>query len=92
MKNGKGTGIRYSDEFKQTAIQKVENGESIRAVAKEMGIAPDTLRRWIKEKESLFASKEQSYIRYIQELKMRIEILEGEKNLLTKLLFKQVNE
>jgi transposase len=40
----------YSDEFRRRAIEEVVvRGRALREVARDLGIAPETLRRWIAE-------------------------------------------
>ena len=38
----------YTTEFKELAVKRVKDGESIRAVVKELGLGDQTLRNWIK--------------------------------------------
>jgi transposase len=38
----------YTTEFKELAVQRVTNGESVSTVVKELGLADQTLRNWIK--------------------------------------------
>jgi transposase len=38
----------YTPEFKQGAVQRVTSGQSIRAVAKDLGLIEQTLRNWVK--------------------------------------------
>ena len=40
--------MTYSTDFRQLALQKIEQGLSARQVAQEMGIVRATLRGWIK--------------------------------------------
>jgi len=40
--------MTYSTDFRQLALQKIEQGLSVRQVAQEMGIVRATLRGWIK--------------------------------------------
>ena len=48
---------RFSEEFKKSAIARVQNGESQLAVAKTLGIRPKTLNRWfVKAKDQMPAS------------------------------------
>lgn len=38
----------YTTEFKELAVQRVKNGESISTVVKELGLGDQTLRNWMK--------------------------------------------
>jgi transposase len=38
----------YTTEFKELAVKRVTDGESITAVVKELGLGDQTLRNWIK--------------------------------------------
>lgn len=40
--------MTYSTDFRQLALQKIEQGLSVRQAAQEMGIVRATLRGWIK--------------------------------------------
>jgi transposase len=40
----------YTTEFKELAVKRVKEGESIAAVAKELGLGDQTLRNWVKAK------------------------------------------
>ncbi len=38
----------YTVEFKELAVKRVNSGEAIAAVAKELGLVEQTLRNWVK--------------------------------------------
>ncbi len=38
----------YTAEFKELAVKRVKEGQSIGAVARELGLVEQTLRNWIK--------------------------------------------
>lgn len=38
----------YTTEFKEHAVERVKGGESIATVTKELGLADQTLRNWVK--------------------------------------------
>lgn len=38
----------FTTEFKELAVKRVQNGQSIPAAAKELGISDQTLRNWVK--------------------------------------------
>lgn len=47
---------QYTPEFRAAAVKRVKDGQSIRAVARELGMSPQTLRTWIKATEAGKAS------------------------------------
>jgi len=38
----------YTTEFKQLAVKRISDGQSISRVAKELGLSEQTLRNWVK--------------------------------------------
>ncbi len=38
----------YTPEFREMAVKRVNEGQSIGAVAKELGLSDQTLRNWVK--------------------------------------------
>lgn len=46
--NEKNTEAQYTAEFKELAVERVKDGESIAVVVKELGLGDQTLRNWIK--------------------------------------------
>jgi len=38
----------YTTEFKELAVRRVRDGESVSTVVKELGLGDQTLRNWIK--------------------------------------------
>ncbi len=38
----------YPTEFKERAVKRVKDGQSISAVVKELGLSDQTLRNWVK--------------------------------------------
>jgi transposase len=41
----------YTAEFRAAAVQRVKDGQSIRAVSRELKMSPQTLRNWVKAAE-----------------------------------------
>ena len=39
---------QYTTEFKELSVKRVKEGDSTRAVAKELGLIEQTLRNWVK--------------------------------------------
>ena len=51
---GKRAPKRHTAEFKDMAVQRItEQGQSVEDVARQLGIAPATLRRWRRKAEKL---------------------------------------
>lgn len=42
----------YTAEFKELAVKRVRDGQSIGAVARELGLVEQTLRNWVKAAEA----------------------------------------
>ena len=42
----------YTAEFKEAAVQRVKDGRSVSAVARELGMSMQTLRNWLKASEA----------------------------------------
>ncbi len=42
----------YTAEFRAAAVQRVKDGQSIRAVSRELKMSPQTLRNWVKAAEA----------------------------------------
>jgi transposase len=38
----------YTSEFKELAVKRVKDGQSISSVVKELGLSDQTLRNWVK--------------------------------------------
>jgi len=38
----------YTTEFKELAVKRVKDGQTVGAVAKELGLVEQTLRNWVK--------------------------------------------
>ena len=38
----------YTAEFKELAVKRVKGGQSVGAIAKELGLVEQTLRNWVK--------------------------------------------
>ena len=43
---------RTSEEFKQTAVQRVRSGESVAQVARETGVSGRSIRQWVQAAEA----------------------------------------
>jgi transposase len=79
---------RWSPEFREEAVRlHRESGESIAAVARRLGVGPETMRRWVRDTEVERGERdgvtvaEQAEIR---ELRRQVRRLEEEKLILQK--------
>lgn len=76
---------KYDDEFKQLAVNKVFDGQSVTSVAKELGVNESTLHLWRRERLQQGGNgttgAEQ---REIAELKKRLREVEMERDILKK--------
>ena len=80
-----GTGIRYSDEFKQEAVnQVVIHGYSVADVSKRLGISTKSLYDWIKvfSKAPRVRESEQDMKAEIARLKRELKRAEQERDIL----------
>ena len=77
---------RYSQKFKEEAVRKLQEGASIKDVAKQTGASVFSLRDWLKASEQAQrerpASKEE--LKEIRRLKRKVAQLEEEKEILKK--------
>lgn len=80
-----GKGIRYSDEFKQEAVNQVSvHGYSVSEVADRLGISTKTLYSWLKKfsKPVKAREEEQDLRTEIARLKRELKRTEQERNIL----------
>lgn len=79
---------KWSPEFREEAVRmQRESGESITAVAKRLGMSPETLRNWVRrgeiergERDGLTLAEHAE----IRELRRQVRRLEEEKLILQK--------
>jgi len=77
----------YSEEFRAEAVRLAEtSGQSIRQVALDLGIANESLGRWIRESKERpagtpLATDERAEL---TELRRRVKVLETEREILRK--------
>ena len=71
---------KYDDEYKQTAVKKIHDGQSVASVARELGVAESLLHNWKRQvtERSSDADKE------TLSLKKRFRELEMERDILKK--------
>lgn len=80
-----GKGIRYSDEFRQEAVNQVAvHGYSVNDVAERLGISTKTLYGWLKKfsKPTKAREEEQDLRAKNARLKRELKRVEQERNLL----------
>ena len=69
---------KYDDEYKQSAVRKIHDGQSVASVARELGVAESLLHNWKRQvtERSSDADKETIVLkRRIRELEMERDIL-----------------
>ena len=71
---------KYDQEFKQQAVKKVFDGQSVAAVARELGISEGMLHNWKKARFTVSSDLERENI----ELKKRLREVEMERDILKK--------
>ena len=75
--------MKYDDEFKRQAVQKVLDGQSVRSVSRELGVTESQIHKWRRAaldngdgKHSGVELAESAVLRKrIRELEMEVEIL-----------------
>jgi transposase len=71
---------KYDDEFKEEAVRKVFDGQSVASVARELGVAEGVIHRWKKSVKAGSTAAENELI----ELKKRLRRVEMENEILKK--------
>ncbi len=71
---------KYDDEFKQQAVKKILDGQSVVSVARELGVAESLLHKWKKVRINLSSDVEKENL----ELKKRLREVEMERDILKK--------
>lgn len=69
---------KYDEEFKQQALKKVFDGQSVASVARELGISEGLLHNWKKIRVEVSTDLEREVI----ELKKRLREVEMERDIL----------
>jgi transposase len=71
---------KYDDEFKQQAVRKILDGQSVASLGRELGVAESLLHKWKTAKISSASNAEREVI----ELKKRLREVEMERDILKK--------
>ncbi len=71
---------KYDKEFKQQAIKKIIDGQSVASVSRELGVAENLLHNWKKARSTTSSDLERENM----ELKKRLKEAEMERDILKK--------
>jgi transposase-like protein len=71
---------KYDDEFKQNAVRKIFDGQSVASVSRELGVAESLLHKWKKAKLETSSDLEKEVL----ELKKKLREVEMERDILKK--------
>jgi transposase len=71
---------KYDDEFKQQAVRKILDGQSVAAVSRELGVAESLLHKWKRAKINSSSDSEKEVL----ELKKKLREVEMERDILKK--------
>lgn len=75
--------MKYDDEFKRQAVQKVLDGQSVRSVSRELGVTESQIHKWrraaLNNGDGVMSGAELTETaalkKRIRELEMEVEIL-----------------
>ncbi len=71
---------KYGNEFKQNAVRKILDGQSVASVSRELGVAEGVLHNWKKLKIESSSDLEKENL----ELRKRLKEMEMERDILKK--------
>jgi transposase-like protein len=71
---------KYDDEFKQNAVRKILDGQSVASVSRELGVAESLLHKWKRVRINSSSDVEKENL----ELKKRLREVEMERDILKK--------
>ncbi len=71
---------KYDDEFKQNAVEKILDGQSVASVSRELGVSEGLLHKWKKARLESSSDLEKENL----ELKKRLKEVEMERDILKK--------
>lgn len=69
---------KYDHEFKEQAVKKILDGQSVASVSRELGVAEGILHTWKKAKLATSSSAEHEVLalkKQLKEAQMEVEIL-----------------
>jgi len=73
---------KYDEEFRRSALKMIDNGQTVRSVAENLGVGENLLHKWKSGRRSNASRLEQEVI----ELRARNRQLELERDILKKAL------
>ena len=71
---------KYDDEFKQNAVKKILDGQSVASVARELGVGEGLLHKWKRGRLASASDAEREVI----ELRQKLREVEMERDILKK--------
>ena len=71
---------KYDDDFKQNAVKKISDGQSVASVSRELGVAESLLHKWKRTRIESSSNLEKENL----ELKKRLREVEMERDILKK--------
>ena len=60
---------KYDDEFKQNAVKKILDGQSVASVARELGVGEGLLHKWKKARLAMASDAEREVIELRKKLR-----------------------
>ena len=71
---------KYDDEFKQNAVKKILDGQTVASLARELGVGENLLHKWRKVRVNAGSDVERENL----ELKKKLREVEMERDILKK--------
>lgn len=71
---------KYDDEFKQSAVKKILDGQSVASVARELGVGEGLLHKWKRARLTSASDAEREVIK----LRKKLREVEMERDILKK--------
>lgn len=71
---------KYDEEFKQNAVKKILDGQSVASLSRELGVAESLLHKWKRAKIETSSDLEKEVL----ELKKKLREVEMERDILKK--------
>jgi transposase len=71
---------KYDEEFKQSAVKKILDGQSVASVARELGVGEGLLHKWKRARPASVTGAEREVI----ELRKKLREVEMERDILKK--------